>query len=167
MAIPAKPYMGDTVKLQDFAEKDLKLFGPGRQLQQIFSIELYEGNGKYRVFTDYGRLGSRGTKQVRETDSLFAAEAEFDRLVRSKLRKGYVEVDLAQSTTGSDKAKELIDVTQVKVVKKPSRRKKSDLHPLIQAFVAQIFDEAGHKLNILVNAVSPGLLLWEIEYPTD
>lgn len=160
MAIPAQPYMGDTgfENYKILQKKTLNYLDPAANSNKYYTIELHEGNGKYRVFTDYGRLGSRGTKQVRETDSLFAAEAEFDRLVRSKLRKGYVKVDLAQSTTGSDKAKELIDVTQVKVVKKPSRRKKSDLHPLIQAFVAQIFDEAGHKLNILVrgNAVSDG-----------
>lgn len=172
MAIPAQPYMGDTSfeNYKILQKKTLNYLDPAANSNKYYTIELHEGNGKYRVFTDYGRLGSRGTKQVRETDSLFAAEAEFDRLVRSKLRKGYVEVDLAQSTTGSDKAKELIDVTQVKVVKKPSRRKKSDLHPLIQAFVAQIFDEAGHKLNILVrgNAVSDGASpLGRLKYPTD
>lgn len=152
MAIPAQPYMDDTgfENYKILQKKTLNYLDPAANSNKYYTIELHEGNGKYRIFTDYGRLGSRGTKQVRETDSLFAAEAEFDRLVRNKLRKGYVEVDLAQSTTGSDKAKELIDVTQVKVVKKPSRRKKSDLHPLIQAFVAQIFDEAGQKLNILV-----------------
>lgn len=152
MAIPAQPYMDDTgfENYKILQKKTLNYLDPAANSNKYYTIELHEGNGKYRIFTDYGRLGSRGTKQVRETDSLFAAEAEFDRLVRNKLRKGYVEVDLAQSTTGSDKAKELIDVTQVKVVKKPSRRKKSDLHPLIQAFVAQIFDEARQKLNILV-----------------
>lgn len=152
MAIPAQPYMGDTgfENYKILQKKTLNYLDPAANSNKYYTIELHEGNGKYRIFTDYGRLGSRGTKQVRETDSLFAAEAEFDRLMRNKLRKGYVEVDLAQSTTGSDKAKELIDVTQVKVVKKPSRRKKSDLHPLIQAFVAQIFDEARQKLNILV-----------------
>lgn len=153
MAIAAQTYIND-VGFENYnvlRKKSLNYLDPKANSNKYYTIELHEGNGRYRIFTDYGRLGFRGTKQVRKTDNLSVAEYEFDRLVKSKIRKGYIEVELAQSTTGSEKARELIDTTHVKVTKKSSnRKKKSSLDPLIQALVTQIFDEAGRKLNTLV-----------------
>lgn len=153
MGIPAKTYVNDRgfENYTVLQKKSLNYLDPIANSNKYYTIELHECNGRYRIFTDYGRLGASSTKQVRETDSLFAAETEFERILRSKIKKGYKEVELAQSTTGSKKAQELIDASQIKVVKKSKgRRKKSDLDPQIQEFVKQIFDEAGKKLHTLV-----------------
>lgn len=153
MGIPAKPYIDDKgfENYTVLRKKSLNYLDPTANSNKYYTIELHEYNGRYRVFTDYGRLGVTSTKQVRECDSLFVAENEFEKILKSKLKKGYVEVELAQSTTGSQKAQELIDISQIKVVKKSTgRKKKSDLDPVIQQFVKQIFDEAGQKLNTLV-----------------
>jgi poly [ADP-ribose] polymerase len=131
-------------------KKSLNFFDVRANSNKFYTIELHECNGKYRIFTDYGRLGVTSKKEVRETDSKYSAESEFDRILREKLKKGYVEVELAQSTSGSEKAKELIDTTQIKVDKKTTTTKKSNLEPVIQIFVKQIFEEAGQKLNHFV-----------------
>mgnify|MGYP000855920025 CR=1 FL=1 len=153
MGLPAKTYIGD-MRFENYnvlQKKSLNFLDPIANSNKYYTIELHECNGYYRVFTDYGRLGVTSTKQVRETDNLFTAQMEFEKILKSKLKKGYKEVELAQSTTGSQKAQELIDTAQIKVTKKShARKKKSDLDPQIQGFVKQIFDEAGKKLNTLV-----------------
>lgn len=153
MGLPAKTYIDDRgfENYTVLRKKSLNYLDPVANSNKYYTIELHECNGRYRVFTDYGRLGVTSTKQVRETDNLYTAESEFEKILKSKLKKGYIEVELAQSTTGSQKAQELIDASQIKVVKKSSsRKKKSDLDPQVQEFVKQIFDEAGKKLNTLV-----------------
>lgn len=117
---------------------------------KYYTIELHEANGKFRIFTDYGRLGKTSKKEVRYPTSLFSAESEFDSIVRSKVKKGYKEVELAQSSTGSDRARELVDLSHVKTAAPAVKKSKSQLDPVIQSFVAQIFDEAGRKLNQLI-----------------
>lgn len=151
MGLKAVTYTGD-VGFENYEvvnKSTLNYLDAGNNSNKFYTIELHQANGKYRVFTDYGRLGVTSTKQVRETDSLGTAEKEFESIKKSKIRKGYIEIDLAQSSTGSVKAKELIDVTEIKPDKKP-RKKKSKLDPAVQEFVKQIFDEAGKKLSMLV-----------------
>lgn len=152
MALPAKTYYGDTgfENYTILEKKSLNYLDARANSNKYYTIELHEANGRYRIFTDYGRLGRNGTKQVRETNYYQEAINEFDRILKSKLRKGYCEVELAQSTTGSQKAKELVDATEIKVVQKPVINHKSQLEPAIQTFVQQIFAEAGQKLNTLV-----------------
>lgn len=151
MGLKAKSYINDD-GFKDYEvlqKKTLNFFDAVKNSNKYYTIELHKGDNGYRVFTDYGRLGVTSTKQVRETDSLSLAEKEFKSILNSKIKKGYKEVELAQSTTGSEKAKELIDVTEIKV-KTPKKAKKSTLPPDVQEFVKQIFDEAGRKLNQFV-----------------
>lgn len=126
MGLPAKTYIDDRgfENYTVLRKKSLNYLDPVANSNKYYTIELHECNGRYRVFTDYGRLGVTSTKQVRETDNLYTAESEFEKILKSKLKKGYIEVELAQSTTGSQKAQELIDASQIKVVKKSSSRKK-------------------------------------------
>lgn len=155
MGLRAQGYMSDYgfANYEVVNKKTLNFFDAVKNSNKYYTIELHKGDVNYRVFTDYGRLGITSTKQVRETDDLSVAEKEFDKIFKSKVKKGYKEVELAQSTTGSDKAKELIDINEVKP-KKPKKAKKSQLHPDIQDFVKQIFDEAGRKLNQFVRGDS-------------
>ncbi|WCK57234.1 WGR domain-containing protein (plasmid) [Aneurinibacillus sp. Ricciae_BoGa-3] len=152
MGLTALAYTGDGgfENYKVIEKKTLNFLDAIKNSNKYYTIELHENNGRYRVFTDYGRLGMTSTKQVRETDSLSLALREFESIAKSKIKKGYKEVELAQSSTGSNKAKELIDVSEIKPKTTRARKKKSKLDPIIQAFVQQIFDEAGKKLNHLV-----------------
>lgn len=145
------PYTGDTgfENYEVTNKATLNFLDAFGNSNKFYTIELHQAKDRFRVFTDYGRLGSTSTKQIREADTLAIAEKEFESIKKSKIKKGYKEIELAQSSTGSIKAKELIDVNEIKTEKAP-RKKKSKLDPAIQEFVKQIFDEAGKKLNYLV-----------------
>lgn len=151
MRLKAQTYTGDSgfENYNVVDKKTLNFLDAMNNSNKYYTIELHECKGKYRVFTDYGRLGGSSTKQVRETDNLAVAQKEFESIAKSKMKKGYKEIELAQSSTGSQKAKELIDASEIKQ-KTKSRKKKSQLEPEIQEFVKQIFDEAGRKLSQLV-----------------
>lgn len=151
MGLKAKPYTDD-INFENYEiinKRTLNYFDAIKNSNKYYTVELHKCNNICRVFTDYGRLGVTSTKQVRETDCFELAEKEFNSILNSKIKKGYREIELAQSTTGSEKAKELVDVSAIKP-KSPRSSKKSSLHPDIQEFVRQIFDEAGKKLNQFV-----------------
>lgn len=150
MGLKAMKYTGDSgfENYNIIKKTTLNFLDAVNNSNKFYTIELHELNGKYRIFTDYGRLGSTSKKEVRETDSLVVAEKEFNNILKSKKRKGYNEIELAQSLTGSQKARELIDSIEIKPEKEVKIESKLD--PAIQEFVKQIFDEAGRKLSYLV-----------------
>lgn len=153
MGLPVERYDGDDgfESYSVLEKKSLNFLDAVANSNKFYTIELHENNGHYRIFTDYGRLGKSSKKEVRTTDNLLVAQREFASILNSKLRKGYKEVELAQSTTGSQKAKELIDVTQIKTTAKSRKHtKKSNLDLAIQNFVRQIYEEAGNKLSHFV-----------------
>lgn len=151
MGLKATKYVGDSgfENYEVINKTTLNFLDAINNSNKFYTIELHQSKGKYRVFTDYGRLGITSTKQVREADNLAVAEKEFESIKKSKMRKGYKEIELAQSSTGSNTAKTLIDISEIKSEKVP-KAKKSKLDPVIQEFVKQIFDEAGKKLSHLI-----------------
>jgi len=134
-----------------------KKTGKVQNNNKFYKIELQEENGKYRIFTEYGRVGYEGTKEVRYPDNLYEAEKEFEAIIKKKKKgktgePGYVEVDMAQCSKGSDEAKQLIDVSKVKIEANVNTKTsiKCDLEPEIVRLVQQFYDEAGKSLNTLI-----------------
>lgn len=125
----------------------LNFFDVVKNSNKFYTIELHKCDGYFRISTEYGRLGVTSKKDQRVAMALDIAEKEYNRLLKGKLSKGYKEVELAQSNTGSDKAKELVDLDEVKV--KKVKKVKSKLHQSVQEFVSQIYKEAQIQLNYL------------------
>lgn len=123
----------------------LNFFDVKKNSNKFYTLELHQCDNYFRIFTDYGRLGASSTKQQRRTSDLGAAQREYQSILKSKLKKGYKEVELAQSSTGSNKAKELIDTNEIKTTK--VKKVKSSLKKPVQEFVTQIFREAEQQLN--------------------
>lgn len=71
--------------------------------------------GESRIFTMYGRVGGTSAKEYRVTSSSHEAEAEADKIIKAKTKKGYVEVKLVQASIGSDAGKSKVDNTAVSV----------------------------------------------------
>ena len=134
---------------------------------KFYSLELHKnGSGDYRLFTHYGRTDDlakkgtdAGTKECRY-GSQWQCEAEFDRIKRSKEKKGYKEVNLAKSKIGSDKAQgkssghvdqETLDAQKKTTKKKTKRKKKSTINPNVRKFVESIYRNAGQALTQKVN----------------
>lgn len=157
MGLKAEKYIGDK-GFENFTIEEkvsLNYFDVKANSNKYYTIEIHKSGSNIRIFTDYGRVGMTSTKQVRYPSDMYEAKKEFDRIQKEKEKKGYLKIDLAQSSTGSTKAQELIDIT--KVIQQPTKKtrtKKSKLPIEIQEFVKQIYDEAGSKLNTLVKGKS-------------
>lgn len=120
---------------------------------KYYTMELHTDGTNYKIYSEYGRKedGRASKKEIRETSNSTLALRAWNELYKDKLKK-YKEMDLVQSGTGTEKAKELIDVTQIKVdpKKNNAKIKKSSLEPAIQEFVRQIYDEANKKIASFV-----------------
>lgn len=129
----------------------LNYLDPVANSNKYYVLELHrETNGGFTVYFEYGRVGKSSQSGEKSFTSRYAAESFFETKMREKLNKGYVEVDLAQSSVGTEEAKSLIDTTAIKVDAAPTVTHKSNLEPAIQKLVIQIYDEASRKLNTLV-----------------
>lgn len=154
MGLPAYDYYDDKgfENYNVLEKKTLNFLDALANSNKYYTVEIHESNGKYRIFTEYGRINHTPRRQVRYPENLLQAQKEFESIVRSKIRKGYKEVALIQSNTGSEKGRKIIAQSELPdKPANPSRKKKSSLHPVIVKFVEQIFDEANMKLTHLVH----------------
>ena len=79
---------------------------------KFYNIEIQEHNNNlFYLFTSYGRVGGAGVNEYRECSSLAEAEKECEKIVKSKNKKGYVEVLLKKANIGSNAGKsiEIVD----------------------------------------------------------
>jgi poly [ADP-ribose] polymerase len=115
---------------------------------KYYSGEIQLANtGQARIFTDYGRVGSTPTQEVRLCDSVAEAQKEFDKLVKSKIKKGYTEIKLVKADVGSDLGKQKVEqelvtantLSNLKV--KFNEIAKSKLHTEVQSLVRGWFGD--------------------------
>jgi predicted DNA-binding WGR domain protein len=80
---------------------------------KYYNLELVKAsNGAFYIFTVYGRVGAPNpAKEYRSCYNQAEAENEAEKIVKSKTKKGYVEVKLAKADVGSDVGKSKIDQT--------------------------------------------------------
>lgn len=67
-------------------------------------------SGEYWLHTQYGRTGGTINTDYRKCSSLSDAEKEAEKIIKSKIKKGYVEVKLAKADVGSEKAQEKVAI---------------------------------------------------------
>lgn len=65
------------------------------------------GDGTAQIFTMWGPTGGTQTKEWRHYGSTKDADKDFAAIIKSKTKKGYVEIDVAQRAYGSDAAKQI------------------------------------------------------------
>lgn len=81
---------------------------------KVYNVEVIESNDKkYYVYTNYGRVGSSLVKEYRQCSSKIDAEKEAEKIIKSKIKKGYVEVKLVQASIGSEVGKSKIETNSV------------------------------------------------------
>lgn len=134
---------------------------------KYYVLEVHEAQGQYRLFTNYGRVGTPGIREGRYTDNLQDVLVEFERLYREKTgkSKGYVPVDVKQATVGSAYARPLSSRTSTPLILptvpasiSPSTIKPflsispaviaptTSLHPELARFVERIYDATKSEL---------------------
>lgn len=113
---------------------------------KCYNLELIKDNkGKYYLYSNYGRTGGSLVTEFRPYCSEIEAEREGEKIIKSKLKKGYVAVELAKTDIGSDKAKEKIlvqavDETQAKKLGfEVKEDNQSSLHPKVQGLMKSFF----------------------------
>ena len=72
-------------------------------------------SGDSRIFTMYGRVGGTSAKEYRVAESQSHAESEADKIIKSKIKKGYVEVKLVKADVGSEAGKAKVDASATSV----------------------------------------------------
>jgi len=128
---------------------------------KFYSMELQKGDGDYRIFTHYGRVGEDGTKEGRyflkneqeqqdgkslEEIAKENAEKEFGGILHSKQRKGYIPIDFAKADVGSGRAKTNGNDKDNNKDKQIKNKPFSSLDSRVEKFVEQIYEEASRSL---------------------
>jgi len=114
---------------------------------KYYNLEIQESkDGKFYLYTQYGRVGGTAAKEYRICSGQADAESEAQKIIKSKLKKGYVEVKLVQATVGSDVARSKIETSQVSVedlkkigVKVAEDAALSKLHPQVSDLIRTWF----------------------------
>ena len=95
-----------------------------------------------QIYSMWGPTGGYQTKDWRYYDSITDAERDWQKIIKSKKRKGYQEVDVAIRAHGSDKAKNItkaITFNNLSTVKDNIKIPQSTLAPQTQRLVEKLF----------------------------
>lgn len=124
---------------------------------KFYSMELVEASdGKIYIHTVYGRVGAAGVKEYRACSSKDDAETEAAKIIKSKTKKGYVEVKLVKADVGSELGKSKVDPTS-SIVSIDSLKKMgikvedaepSKLHPEVGSLVQTWFGVTQEFVNL-------------------
>jgi predicted DNA-binding WGR domain protein len=80
---------------------------------KYYNLEILETDKGFVLYTAYGRVGGTSAKEYRVCSSQSDAEMEAEKIVKSKLKKGYVEVKLVQASVGSEVGKSKVEASVV------------------------------------------------------
>lgn len=108
---------------------------------KFYRIEMHvakDGSGKVELFTQYGPTGTVQCSEYRLFDNETDATKEYDRIVKSKIKKGYVEIDVALRAIGSEEAKKITKVVTLKNADCIPQPTKSNLHIETQRLIASL-----------------------------
>lgn len=115
---------------------------------KCYNLEVVtDSKGEYYLYTQYGRVGGTLAKEFRECASQAQAENEAEKIVKSKTKKGYVEVKLLKADLGSVAGQAKVETNKVtveqltkagiKVTEAPETASK--LHPQVRDLVRTWF----------------------------
>ena len=138
---------------------------------KFYVLEVHEAQGQYRLFTNYGRVGTPGVREGRYTDDLQDALAEFERLYREKTgkSKGYVPVDVRQAMVGSATLRDHVSRNTPAPPHRPftAISPATALHPDVARFVERIYDAGKSELARRIETPLGSLSRTQIERGQD
>lgn len=104
-------------------------------------------NNKAQLHSIWGPTGGTQTKEWRYYNSIAEAEKDFGAIVKSKTKKGYKEVDVAQRAMGSEAAKQ---ITKAVVLKNADEIAKSNLTTEVQYLVNSLFQGTNNFISTIL-----------------
>lgn len=131
----------------------LNYFDPKANSNKFYVAEVHKSKTDkgFRLYINYGRNGERGVENAQPFPTLDSAITAYNKKVRSKIAKGYKEVDIAVSTRGSEKAQNIVKTEALgNLVNKnvSANVKKSNLDLPLQNLLKKIFDEANQAVSL-------------------
>src|SRR5271165_2959161 len=83
---------------------------------KCYNLEIItDSNDEVFIYTNYGRVGGTLAKEFRQCDNLIHAEKESEKLIKSKIKKGYQEIKLVKADLGSDVGKSKVSADKVSI----------------------------------------------------
>jgi len=92
-------------------------------------LQVEKDGSKAQIFTMYGPTGSVQKKEWRWFDDVAVAEKEYEKILKSKRKKGYKDIDVAQRSLGSNGAKQITKSVELKNAEHLKKETKSLLTP--------------------------------------
>lgn len=106
----------------------------------IAELQISKNGDECQIYTIWGATGAANqTKEWRHYSNRAQAEKDFAAIIKSKINKGYVEIDVAQRALGSSEAKAITKAVTLNNVDKTTKTA-SALHPEVQRVVAELFN---------------------------
>lgn len=143
---------GDSFYDKDYTvidRKSLNYFDPKVNSNKFYIAEIHQNGTEYRLYINYGRQGQNGQESAKPYMSADSARKAFNDKVRSKTKKGYVEIELATFNRGSDKGQTLVNDNAISIADIPKQKsKKSKLIPAVAKLVKQLYEEANQAISM-------------------
>lgn len=95
-------------------------------------------DSRAHIFTMWGAVGKNQTSDWRHYSSHEKARKEFESIIKSKKRKGYQEIDVAQRAYGSDEAKQITKSVNLTNVNNNPVTIISNLHKETQRLITKL-----------------------------
>lgn len=95
-------------------------------------------DSKAQIFTMWGAVGKNQTSDWRYYQSHDKARKEFESIIKSKKRKGYQEIDVAQRAYGSDEAKQITKAVTLTNIDVDVKQTTSSLHQETQRLIRKL-----------------------------
>lgn len=109
---------------------------------KTYAIELQTAKvgRKAQIYSMWGPTGGTQTRDWRYYDTQADADKDFAKIIKSKKKKGYEEIDVAQRAYGSDAAKSITKAIVFKNIDKTlSNVSISILHPKVGYLMGELF----------------------------
>ncbi len=101
-------------------------------------IQLSIKDNSAQIYTMWGAVGARQVEDWRHYSDASKARKEFESIIKSKLRKGYKEIDVAQRAYGSEEAKKITKAVSFKNIDLTDSNIKSNLHTETQRLITTL-----------------------------
>lgn len=130
----------------------LNYFDPKVNSNKFYIAEIHYNNLEYRLYINYGRQGKNGVENSEAHGTLASVEKAYRNKVNSKIKKGYVEVELATFNKGSEKGQNILNESAVgKIAVDTKSKKKSKLKSEIIKLVKHLYDEANQAIKMSIS----------------
>ena len=124
----------------NFFMLDANKIGVKGTSNKFFHIELQiESVGpRAQIYTEYGPTGFPARKEWRHYQDKFVAGEEYEKILKSKRKKGYKDIDIAQRAIGSEESKKITKTVILKNAEHLKINQNSTLHPETIRFINEI-----------------------------